>query len=185
MLKQGAYDWPTARKALRKILADLEAQSPKDPSLPRLRTSDRLARSRMAQRKCAACVALTTCRSPGSFGSLVLAARTAEDLTTRLGCTDRCTKTSIPQLAGIEACRVGGIWRARTDRAGRRARQAEKGEIAAPPLRWGRSRSYGGVRECAQRTNTEVLVHAPPRSGACNSPNSVSAARRLAISIDP
>lgn len=37
MLKQGAYDWPTARKALRKILADLEAQSPKDPSLPRLR----------------------------------------------------------------------------------------------------------------------------------------------------
>ena len=37
MLKQGAYDWPTARKALRKILADLESQSPKDSSLPRLR----------------------------------------------------------------------------------------------------------------------------------------------------
>lgn len=37
MLKQGAYDWPTVRKALRKILADLETRSPADPSLPRLR----------------------------------------------------------------------------------------------------------------------------------------------------
>ena len=37
-MKQGAYDWPTARKALRKILTGLESQSPKDPSLPRLRT---------------------------------------------------------------------------------------------------------------------------------------------------
>ncbi len=37
MLKQGAYDWPTARTALRKILADLESKSPTHPSLPRLR----------------------------------------------------------------------------------------------------------------------------------------------------
>ena len=28
MLKQGAYNWPVARLALRKILADLEAESP-------------------------------------------------------------------------------------------------------------------------------------------------------------
>ena len=38
MLRQGAYDWPTARRALRKILADLESRSPNHPSLPRLRT---------------------------------------------------------------------------------------------------------------------------------------------------
>jgi len=37
MLRQGAYDWPTVRKALRKILADLESRSPNHPSLPRLR----------------------------------------------------------------------------------------------------------------------------------------------------
>jgi len=37
MLRQGAYDWPTARRALRKILADLEAGAPDDPSLSRLR----------------------------------------------------------------------------------------------------------------------------------------------------
>jgi hypothetical protein len=37
MLRQGAYDWPTVRKALRRILADLESQSPNHPSLPRLR----------------------------------------------------------------------------------------------------------------------------------------------------
>jgi hypothetical protein len=37
MLKQGAYDWPTTRGALRKILADLESRSPQHPSLPRLR----------------------------------------------------------------------------------------------------------------------------------------------------
>jgi hypothetical protein len=37
MLRQGAYDWPIARRALRKILADLEARAPKDPSLPQLR----------------------------------------------------------------------------------------------------------------------------------------------------
>jgi hypothetical protein len=38
MLRQGAYDWPTVRKALRKILADLESRSPNHPGLPRLRT---------------------------------------------------------------------------------------------------------------------------------------------------
>jgi hypothetical protein len=37
MLKQGSYNWPVARIALRKILADLEADAPDDPSLPRLR----------------------------------------------------------------------------------------------------------------------------------------------------
>jgi hypothetical protein len=37
MLRQGAYDWPTVRKALRKILADLESRSPNHPSLPRFR----------------------------------------------------------------------------------------------------------------------------------------------------
>jgi hypothetical protein len=37
MFKQGSYNWPLARLALRKILADLEAKAPDDPSLPRLR----------------------------------------------------------------------------------------------------------------------------------------------------
>jgi hypothetical protein len=37
MLREGPYDWPVARRALRKILADLEATSPAHPSLPRLR----------------------------------------------------------------------------------------------------------------------------------------------------
>jgi hypothetical protein len=37
MLRQGAYDWPIVRKALRRILADLESQSPNHPGLPRLR----------------------------------------------------------------------------------------------------------------------------------------------------
>jgi len=37
MLRQGSYNWPVARRALRKILADLEARSPSHPSLPRLR----------------------------------------------------------------------------------------------------------------------------------------------------
>jgi len=37
MLKQGSYDWPVARLALRKILADLEASAPDHPSLLRLR----------------------------------------------------------------------------------------------------------------------------------------------------
>lgn len=37
MLKQGSYNWPVARLALRKILADLEAEAANDPSLPRLR----------------------------------------------------------------------------------------------------------------------------------------------------
>jgi hypothetical protein len=37
MLSQGAYDWPTVRGALRKILADLESHSPDTPSLSRLR----------------------------------------------------------------------------------------------------------------------------------------------------
>jgi hypothetical protein len=38
MLKEGAYNWPVARLALRKILTDLEESAPEDPSLPRLRT---------------------------------------------------------------------------------------------------------------------------------------------------
>jgi hypothetical protein len=38
MLKQGSYNWPVARLALRKILADLEETKPDDPSLRRLRT---------------------------------------------------------------------------------------------------------------------------------------------------
>jgi hypothetical protein len=38
MLKQGSYNWPVARLALRRILSDLEAEAPNDPSLPRLRT---------------------------------------------------------------------------------------------------------------------------------------------------
>ena len=37
MLTQGSYNWPVARLALRKILADLETSVPDDPSLPRLR----------------------------------------------------------------------------------------------------------------------------------------------------
>jgi hypothetical protein len=37
MLKQGSYNWPVARLALRKILADLEASAPDHPSLQRLR----------------------------------------------------------------------------------------------------------------------------------------------------
>jgi hypothetical protein len=37
MLSEGAYDWPTTRKALRAILADLETRSPDHPSLKRLR----------------------------------------------------------------------------------------------------------------------------------------------------
>jgi len=36
MQRQG-HDWPTARLAMRKILADLESRSPNHPSLPRLR----------------------------------------------------------------------------------------------------------------------------------------------------
>jgi hypothetical protein len=38
MLRQGSYNWPVARLALRKILADLETSAPNDPSLQRLRT---------------------------------------------------------------------------------------------------------------------------------------------------
>jgi hypothetical protein len=38
MLEHGSYNWPVARLALRKILADLEERAPDDPSLPRLRT---------------------------------------------------------------------------------------------------------------------------------------------------
>jgi hypothetical protein len=37
MLKQGSYNWPVARLALRKILSDLEARAPEDPSVSRLR----------------------------------------------------------------------------------------------------------------------------------------------------
>jgi hypothetical protein len=38
MLRQGSHNWPVARLALRKILADLEAKAPDDPSLRRLRS---------------------------------------------------------------------------------------------------------------------------------------------------
>jgi hypothetical protein len=38
MLKEGSYNWPVARLALRKILADLEETAPDDISLSRLRT---------------------------------------------------------------------------------------------------------------------------------------------------
>jgi hypothetical protein len=37
MLKEGHYDWPITRRALRTILADLEARAPDHPSLDRLR----------------------------------------------------------------------------------------------------------------------------------------------------
>jgi hypothetical protein len=37
ILKQDSHNWPVARVALRKILADLEARSPAHPSLPKLR----------------------------------------------------------------------------------------------------------------------------------------------------
>ena len=37
MLRQRVYNWPTVRRALRKILADLETRSPDHPSMPRLR----------------------------------------------------------------------------------------------------------------------------------------------------
>lgn len=37
MLRQDAYDWPVARRALRQILSDLEAKAPDHPSLPQLR----------------------------------------------------------------------------------------------------------------------------------------------------
>jgi hypothetical protein len=38
LLKQGSYNWPVARLALRKILSDLEARAPDEPSLLGLRT---------------------------------------------------------------------------------------------------------------------------------------------------
>ncbi|HXE23510.1 MAG TPA: hypothetical protein VN637_01340 [Roseiarcus sp.] len=38
MLREGSYNWPVARRALRKILADLEARRPDHPGLPRLRS---------------------------------------------------------------------------------------------------------------------------------------------------
>lgn len=37
MLRQGSYNWPVARLALRKILSDLEARAPEDPGVLRLR----------------------------------------------------------------------------------------------------------------------------------------------------
>jgi hypothetical protein len=37
MLRQRVCNWPTVRRALRKILADLETRSPDHPSVPRLR----------------------------------------------------------------------------------------------------------------------------------------------------
>ncbi len=37
MSLEGVHEWPVAREALAKILADLEKRSPDDPSLARLR----------------------------------------------------------------------------------------------------------------------------------------------------
>ncbi|HTR13445.1 MAG TPA: hypothetical protein VMI72_09390 [Roseiarcus sp.] len=37
MLRERVYDWPTARRALVRILADLESRSPNDPNLAELR----------------------------------------------------------------------------------------------------------------------------------------------------
>jgi hypothetical protein len=37
MSQEGVHDWPTARSALTKILADLETRSPEDPRLEDLR----------------------------------------------------------------------------------------------------------------------------------------------------
>jgi hypothetical protein len=37
MLRRDSRNWPVARLALRKILADLEERAPDDPSLPQLR----------------------------------------------------------------------------------------------------------------------------------------------------
>ena len=37
MADEGVHDWPTARFALTRILVDLEARSPGEPSLERLR----------------------------------------------------------------------------------------------------------------------------------------------------
>jgi len=37
MLRTGVHDWPTARRALVRILVDLESRSPDDPSLAELR----------------------------------------------------------------------------------------------------------------------------------------------------
>jgi hypothetical protein len=37
LLREGSHNWPVARIALRKILADLEERAPGDPSLRRLR----------------------------------------------------------------------------------------------------------------------------------------------------
>ncbi len=55
MLNDGAYDWPTSRTALARILADLEARSPAEPSLERLREfialGDRASRAREGETK--------------------------------------------------------------------------------------------------------------------------------------
>jgi hypothetical protein len=37
LLRQGSYNWPVARLALRKILSDLEARAPEHPGVTRLR----------------------------------------------------------------------------------------------------------------------------------------------------
>jgi len=51
----GLHEWPTARSALTKILADLERRSPDEPSLERLRRfiarGDRAWKARRRERK--------------------------------------------------------------------------------------------------------------------------------------
>ncbi len=37
LAKEGGYNWPAAKGALTRVLAELEARSPEDPSLDRLR----------------------------------------------------------------------------------------------------------------------------------------------------
>jgi len=49
MLKQGSYNWPVARLALRKILAELELRSPDHPSLPKLRNVYRFERPEVVE----------------------------------------------------------------------------------------------------------------------------------------
>jgi len=55
MANDSVHDWPTARLALTKILADLEARSPGEPSLERLRAfialGDRAAKAREGETK--------------------------------------------------------------------------------------------------------------------------------------
>ncbi len=54
MLEEGAYDWPTSRAALERILADLEARSLGHPGLGRLRRFITHADDALEVRRCEA-----------------------------------------------------------------------------------------------------------------------------------